>query len=331
MGKIAASVAGAVLGFGIAASALAQAPAEAWPARPVRIIVPYAPGGATDITARHFANRLNEVTGQPVVVDNRAGASGIIAIELAAKATPDGYTLLVGNVSTNAINETTFASQMKVKPSRALTGVSNLIELPHLFVASNAVAANTMRDFVAWAKSQPAGKISFGSSGVGSYPHLDGVRLARAAGFDAVHIPYKGGAAQMLPGIAGNEVQYMEINLASGLPFVQAGRMKAIAAVGNQRLQQLPNVPTMSESGYPGIGTNAWNGMFAPAGVPKAVLAQIHARVQAIMDAPQMKDTLAKSFMTVVVDKSPADFDKFVRAEVDKWGKVVRENNIKVE
>ena len=319
------------LGFAAAAAVGAQPEKESWPMRPVRIIVPYAPGGATDITARHLANRLNELTGQPVVIDNRAGASGIIAIEMAAKATPDGYTLLVGNVSTNAINETTFAQQMKIKPSQGLTGVSNLIELPHIFVANNAVPANNMREFVTWAKTQPPGKLNFGSSGIGSYPHLDGVRLARAGGFNATHIPYKGGAGQMLTGIAGGEVQVMLINLASGLPFVQAGRIKALAAVPATRIPQLPNVPTMAEMGLPGIGTNAWNGMFAPAGVSKSDLARIHARVVALMEAPQMKETLAKSFMTVVVDKSPADFDRFVHAEVAKWAKVVRENDIRVE
>jgi tripartite-type tricarboxylate transporter receptor subunit TctC len=326
MVKIAAILAAAA---GVAA-AVPAAGQETWPTRPVRIIVPYAPGGATDITARHVANRLNELTGQPMVVDNRAGASGIIAIELAAKAPADGYTLLVGNVSTNAINETTFAARMNVKPSQALTGVTNLIELPHMFVAPIAVPANNMRDFVAWAKTQP-GKINFGSSGIGSYPHLDGVRLARAGGFQATHVPYKGGAAQMLPGIAGGEVQYMLINLASGLPFVQGGRIKALAATTDKRLPQLPDVPTMTEMGFPGIGTNAWNGMFAPAGVPKPLLAQIHKRVHSLMQAPEMRAMLAKSFMTTVVNESPAEFDRFVRAEVEKWGKVVRENNIKVE
>lgn len=328
MTKLAASILVAALGVGAAVPAAGQG--EAWPTRPVRIIVPYAPGGATDITARHVANRLNEVTGQPVVVDNRAGASGIIAIELAAKSSADGYILLVGNVSTNAINETTFAHQLKIKPSQALTGVTNLIELPHMFVAPSAVPAKNMREFVAWAKTQP-GKVNFGSSGIGSYPHLDGVRLARAAGFEATHIPYKGGAAQMLPGIAGGEVQYMLINLASGLPFVQGGRIKALAVTTDKRLTHLPDVPTMAEMGLPGIGTNAWNGMFAPAGVPKAVLNQIHARVKSLMEASQMRETLARSFMSVVVNESPAAFDKFVRAEVEKWGKVVRDNNIKVE
>jgi tripartite-type tricarboxylate transporter receptor subunit TctC len=328
MAKIAASILGAALS--VVASIAAAAAGDAWPARPVRVIVPYAPGGATDITARHVANRLTEITGQPVVVDNRAGASGTIAIELAAKSTADGYTLLVGNVSTNAINETIFAHQLKFKPSQALRGVTNLIELPHMFVAPSSVPVNNMREFVDWAKKQ-GGKVNFGSSGVGSYPHLDGVRLARAAGFQATHVPYKGGAAQMLPGIAAGEVQYMLINLASGLSFVQSGRIKALAVTTEKRLPQLPNVPTMAESGLPGIGTNAWNGMFAPAGVPGDVMKQIHARVKSLMEAPQMRETLSKSFMSVVVNDSPEAFDEFVRAEVDKWGKVVRENNIKVE
>jgi len=324
--------------YAVAIAALAAAAPEAmaqgageWPQRPVRLIVPYAPGGATDITARYLGNRLNELSGQPVVVDNRAGGSGIIALDTAGKATPDGYTLLVGNVSTNAINETTFAHQMKFKPSQTLTGVTNLIELPHIFAGNPSVPANNVRELVAWAKSQGAGKVNFGSSGVGSYPHLDGVRLARAGGFSATHVPYKGGAGQMLTGLAGAEVHYMLINLASSLSFVQSGRIKALAAVGDQRLPQLPNVPSMKELGYPGIGTNAWNGLFAPAGVPKPVLAQIHARVHALMEAPQMKETVGKSFMTVVVNKSPAEFDAFVHQEVEKWAKVVRENNIKVE
>jgi tripartite-type tricarboxylate transporter receptor subunit TctC len=330
MAKFAASIVVAALASSAALPAASQGQGEAWPTRPVRVLVPYAPGGATDITARHVANRLTEITGQPVVVDNRAGASGTIAIDLAAKSTADGYTLLVGNVSTNAINETIFAHQLKVKPSQALTGVTNLIELPHMFVAPSTLPVNNMKEFVSWAKTQ-TGKVNFGSSGVGSYPHLDGVRLARAGGFQATHVPYKGGAAQMLPGIAAGEVQYMLINLASGLSFVQNGRIKALAVTTDKRLSQLPSVPTMAESGLPGIGTNAWNGMFAPAGVPKTVLTQIHARVKALMEAPQMRETLSKSFMSVVVNDSPEAFDKFVRDEVEKWGKVVRENNIKVE
>lgn len=304
--------------------------AEHFPNKPVRLMVPYSPGGATDITARQLADGLTKAWGQQVIVDNRPGASGNIALELAAKSTPDGYTLFVGNVSTNAINETTFAKVLKVKPSRDLTGVTNLIELPHVFVASTAVPANNLKEFVQFAKT-PGARINFGSAGIGSYPHLDGVVFLKAAGIQGTHIPYKGGAGQMIPAIMGNEIQFMEINLASSLSNIKAGRIKALAVITTERRPELPDVPTTAEMGYPGIGTNAWNGLFAPASVPKARLNQIFADVIKVMESTEMKTSLGKRFMAVVVNKSPADFNQFVRGEVAKWRKVVVDNHITVE
>jgi tripartite-type tricarboxylate transporter receptor subunit TctC len=207
-------------------------------------------------------------------VDNRSGASGNIALELAARSASDGYTLFIGNVSTNAINETTF-SALKIRPSRDLTGVTNLIEM--------------------------------------------------------THVPYKGGAAQMIPAIMGNEVQFMFINMASSLPHIRAGRIKPLAITTAERRPELPNVPTTAESGYPGYGTNAWNGLFAPATMPKPLLNRIHADVVKVMESPAMKDSLAKVFMRVVVNRSPAEFQQFVLEEVKKWGRIVVENNIKAE
>ncbi|MDP1717552.1 MAG: tripartite tricarboxylate transporter substrate-binding protein, partial [Burkholderiales bacterium] len=248
--------------------------ADQFPTKPVRLIVPYAPGGATDITARQLADGLTKAWGQQVIVDNRAGASGNIALELAARAAPDGYTLFVGNVSTNAINETTFAKVLKVKPSRDLTGVTNLIELPHLWAASTAVPANNLKEFVQYAKT-PGTHINYASAGVGSYPHLDTVVFLKAAGIQATHVPYKGGAGQMIPAIMGNEVQFMFINLASSLTNIKAGRIKALAVTIAERHPELPNVPTTIEMGYPGMGTNAWNALFAPAQIPKPMLTRI--------------------------------------------------------
>lgn len=319
---------GATLGV-VAAGALAQKPGS-FPQRPVRLLVPYAPGGATDITARQLAAKLNETWGQGVIVENRSGASGNIALELASRATPDGYTLFVGNVSTNAINETTFAKTLAIRPSRDLAGVTNLIELPHLFVASTAIPGSTLREFVDHVKRTGA-KLNYGSAGIGSYPHLDGVRFLKAAGIDMTHVPYKGGAGQMIPAIMGNEVQFMFINLASSLPNIRAGRIKPLATSWPTRRPELPDVQTVAEAGFPGIGTNAWNGLFAPASVPKPLLDQIHATVVKIMESPEMRESLAKQFMQVVVNKSPAEFQNFVQEEVKKWGKVVIENNIKVE
>lgn len=304
--------------------------AESYPNKPVRLMVPYAPGGATDITARQLADKLNQAWGQPVIVDNRAGASGNIALELAARAAPDGYTLFVGNVSTNAINETTFAKTLKIKPSRDLTGVTNLIELPHLWVASTAMPGNNLKEFVQQVKAAGT-RINYGSAGVGSYPHLDALVFLKAAGIQATHVPYKGGAGQMIPAIMGNEVQFMLVNMASSLSNIKAGRIKALAVTTAERHPELPNVPTTAEMGYAGMGTNAWNGMFAPAGLPKPMLNRIHADVLKVMESAEMKESLSKRFMTVVVNRTPAEFNEFVRNEVQKWGKIVIENNVTVE
>lgn len=325
---------GNIVGLGcliaLGAAPLASWAADGFPTKPVRLIVPYAPGGATDITARSVADGLTKAWGQQVIVDNRAGASGNIALEIAARSNPDGYTLFVGNVSTNAINETTFAKVLKTRPSRDLTGVTNLIELPHVWVASTAVPANNLKEFVTWGKTSGA-RINYGSAGVGSYPHLDAVVFLKAAGVDATHIPYKGGAAQMIPGIMGNEVQFMLINMASSLSNIRAGRIKALAVTSPERRPELPSVPTTAEMGYAGYGTNAWNALFAPANVPKPLLRKIHAEVIKVMESAEMKAALGKRFMTVVVNKSPEEFDRFVQQEVKKWGKIVIDNKITVD
>jgi tripartite-type tricarboxylate transporter receptor subunit TctC len=300
-----------------------------FPVKPVRLIIPYAPGGATDITARQLQGKLNEFWGQPVIVDNRPGASGNIALELAARSPADGYTLFVGNVSTNAINETTFKS-LKVKPSRDLTGVTNLIQLPHLWVVNPGIPASTLKELVAYVKKSGA-KLNYGSAGVGAYPHLDAVKFLKIAGIEMTHVPYKGGAGQMIPAIMGNEVQFMFINMASSLPHIRTGRIKPLAITTVERRPELPNVPTTAESGFPGVGTNAWNGLFAPAAVPKPLLRRIHADVVKIMESPAMKTSLAKVFMSVVVNRSPEEFQQFVLQEIRDWGKIVVENDIRVE
>jgi tripartite-type tricarboxylate transporter receptor subunit TctC len=312
----------------LAGGAFAQQPVR-FPNKPVRFIIPYAPGGATDITARQLQTRISDLWGQPVIVDNRAGASGNIALELAARSAPDGYTLFVGNVSTNAINETTFRS-LKIKPSRDLTGVTNLIQLPHLWVVNPGIPASSLKELVAHVKKTGA-KLNYGSAGVGAYPHLDAVKFLKIAGIEMTHVPYKGGAGQMIPAIMGNEVQFMFINMASSLPHIRTGRIKPLAITTPERRPELPNVPTTAESGFPGVGTNAWNGLFAPAAVPKPVLNRIHADVVKVMLSPEMKASLSKVFMSVVVNKSPEEFQQFVLQEIKDWGKIVVENNIKIE
>ena len=304
--------------------------ADAYPSRPVKILVPYAPGGATDIIARIVAAKLTESFGQSVLVENRPGASGNIALEAVAKAPADGYTLLVGNVSTNTINENTFAQQLQIKPSRDLVGVAKLVEIPHIIATSANFPANSVADLVALAKKEP-GKINYASAGLGSYPHLDMEKLQKAAGIKLTHIPYKGGAGQMIPAIIAGEAPVAFLNLSSALPQIRGGKMKAIATTAPARLAELPNVATMAEQGYPGIGTNAWQGMFAPAATPRPVVDKIYQSVAAVLSNAEMKDRLSKQMLDVTLSASPAQFQQLVEKETHAWGDFLREANIKIE
>ena len=310
--------------------AVASAAAQDYPSRPVKILVPYGPGGATDIIARIVAQRLTDSMGQTFLVENRPGANGNIALEAAAKAPPDGYTLLVGNVSTNAINENVYAHQLQVKPSRDLVGIAKLIEIPHVVVAPASFPANNIAELVAAAKKDP-GKINFASVGMGSYPHLDMERLMKATGMQLTHVPYKGGAGQAIPAMLAGEVQVAFFNMASLLPHIKSGRLKPLAAVPAQRLPELPNVPTLAEQGFPGIGTNAWQGMFAPAATPKAVVDRLHGAVFAVLTRPAEKEALGKQMMSVEVSKSPQEFTELVRRETASWGEFLREARISIE
>src|SRR4051812_2631512 len=311
----------------MAASAAAQ---DNYPSKPVKILVPYGPGGATDIIARIVAQRLTDALGQTFLVENRPGANGNIALEAAAKATADGYTLLVGNVSTNAINETVFAHQLQIKPSRDLVGIAKLVEIPHIVVANASLPASNIAEFIALAKKEP-GKINFASVGLGSYPHLDMERLMKAAGIQLTHVPYKGGAGQAIPAMISGEVQVAFFNMASLLPHIKSGRLKALAAIPTERLPELPQVPTLAEQGFPGIGTNAWQGMFAPAATPKAIIDKLHGAVLAVLTKPDTKEGLAKQMMSVEVSKSPQEFTEQVRKETQAWGEFLRETAIKLD
>jgi len=325
-------LAAGVLCAAFAASPLPAAaqPAESFPSRPVKIIVPYAPGGATDIIARIVAARLTDSLGQSFVVENRPGATGNIALELVAKAPADGYTLFVGNVSTNTINENTFADTLKIKPSRDLVGIAKLVEIPHIVGASVAFPANSIAELIAEARRNP-GKINYGSAGIGSYPHLDMEKFKRAAGIELTHVPYKDGAAKMIPSLLSNETQVAFINLFSTLPHIRAGRMKALATTAPARLPELPEVPTLAELGYAGIGTNAWQGMFAPAATPKLVVDKIYGAVAAVLTKSDLRDSLGKQMMTVELSNSPQEFTALVRKETQSWGDFLREAKIKIE
>jgi len=314
----------------VLAAVLPAAAQEAYPSRPVRVLVPYAPGGATDIIARIVAAKLTDSLGHSFVVENRPGANGNIALEATAKAAPDGYTLLVGNVSTNAINENIYREQLGIQPSRDLTGITKLVEIPHIVVASASFPPNSIAELIAVAKKEP-GKINFASVGLGSYPHLDMERFMKAAGIELTHVPYKGGAGQAIPAMLGGEVQLAFFNMASLLPHIKSGRLKALAAIPTQRLPELPHVATLAEQGYPGIGTNAWQGLFAPAATPKPVVDKLYAAVAAALGRADQREGLARQMMSVELSKSPQEFTELVRRETQDWADFLRSARIKID
>lgn len=309
------------------ASAQSAESVQNYPSRPVKIVVPFAPGGATDIVARYLAIKLGESTGQAFVVENKTGASGNIALDAVIKAPADGYTLFVGNVTTNAINE---SGNSNIKPSRDLVGISELAEIPHVIGASSAFPANTLAETIEYLRKNP-GKVNYASAGIGSYPHLDMLKFAKVTNTNLVHIPYKNGAAGMVPSLMANETQLAFINLASSIEQIKAGKMKAIATTAPTRLPEMPLVPTMAELGYEGIGTNAWQGIFAPAATPKPIVDKLHGLIVKVMTSPESKERMGKGMLTVVVSKSPQAWTDQVRSETVKWADFIAENKIKFE
>ena len=312
----------------VAAGAACAQPAANYPNKPVRLLVPNA--GASDVIARVLGAELNELWGVPIVVDTRPGASGAIALDTVAKAAPDGYTLFLGTVNTNAIAETTFAGVLKMSPSRDLAGVTNLVDIFAALISNPAFAPVTVRRLIDYAKAN-SGKLSYASAGIGTYPQLDMLRLMKAGGFTATHVPYRTGGGGMVIALVGGEVNVGFVNLAASLPHVRNGRMRALAVNTSERHAELPNVPTMTEEGFPGIGTNAWNGLFVPAGVPAAVVDWIYRSSVEVMNRPQVKERFAKLLMAVVLSASPREYTEFARAETRKWAEVIRENNVRIE
>ena len=302
--------------------------ADRFPVRPLRMLVPFAPGGATDIIARVLEPTLSRRLGQQVVVDNRTGAAGNIAVELVAQAQPDGYTLLVGNISTNSINPLLFEKRMKVNAGRDLTGVTKLVAIPNFILGSPKMPANTLAEALAHAKARP-GQLNY-QAPLGSYSHLDMLALTAAAGVKMVHLPSKG-AGETLPALLRGDIHITESNVASNIGAVRAGQIKAYAVTSEQRLPDLNTVPTMAEAGFPGLGSLNWNGVFAPVRTPKAVVAKLHADIVAAMQELDAGGGLAKRALPISVSATPAEFNAYVQAEMKRWRKIIADNNVVID
>jgi len=313
-----------------AGTSVAQAQtASGYPQKSVHMIVPFAPGGASDFAGRIVSPRLSEVLGQQIVIENRAGASGNIGMEAAAKASADGYTVFLGNIGTISINPAVFAS-LAVHPAKDFIPVSLVAELPSILVAHPDVPANTVGELVALARAKP-GDLNFASPGSSTMNRLEMEQLIKAAGLKMVHVPYKGGAGPAVTGLLGGETQVMFVTLSSAINFVKAGRLKALAVTSTKRVEALPQVPTMAESGYPDLVTSSWQGVFVPAGTPRAVVAKLHEALVKVLAMPDVQERFSSGGVTAIASKTPEEFAAYVAAESERWGKVARESGATID
>jgi tripartite-type tricarboxylate transporter receptor subunit TctC len=298
-----------------------------YPMRPIRVLIPFAPGGATDIIARMVEPKMSRALGQQIVVDNRAGAAGNIAVELTAQAQPDGYTLLVGNISTNSINPLLFADRMKVNAVKDLTGVTKLVAIPNFLLGSPKMPT-TLKEAIEYARARP-GQLNYGAP-LGSYSHLDMLAFTARAGIRMVHIPTKG-AGETLTNLLRNDSNIQISNVASNIGPVRAGQIRAYAVTGEKRIAEAPSVPTMAEAGFPGIGSDNWNGIFAPARTPKPVLAKLYATAVAAMKELEAEGVLEKRQTPMSLSASPAEFDVYVLSEMKRWEKIIKDNKVRID
>ncbi|MDR4306452.1 tripartite tricarboxylate transporter substrate binding protein [Chelatococcus sambhunathii] len=314
-------------GFAALALAAVASPASAaYPERPVTLIVPFAPGGSTDLCARIIAQKMSDILGQQVVVENRGGAGGSLGAGVVAKATPDGYTILYATVATQALNPALY-KKISYDPIKDFTPISLLVNLPNVLTVNPNFPAKSVQELIDIAKKDP-GKYSYASSGNGSPLHLSGELFKKLAGVDLVHIPYKGSGPALVDVIAG-QVPIQFDNLPSSIEHIKAGRLRALGVTTAERVPNLPDVPAINET-LKGYETYSWNALYGPAGTPKEIVDRLHAAgVEALKD-PGVKQKLADA-TAVVVGSSPEELADFTKKEIDKWTPIVKESGAQVD
>jgi len=309
--------------------ALLAAPARAqrFPDRPVRIVVPYPAGGTTDILARLVGQKVGERLGQPFVIENRSGATGVIGSEHVARAAPDGHTLLMGVNGPITISPA-FRRDMPYEPLRAFAPVTLVASVAKLLVVNPQLPVRNVAELVAYAKARP-GQLSFASSGTGATGHLAGEMFKLRAGIDIVHVPYRGGAPAMADVIAGRVAMQFEV-LTQLLPQVQAGQLRALAVTSAERLPTLPDIPTVAEQGFPGFESRTWFGLLAPAGTPPAIVRRLRDEVVQVLTAPEMVQFLREQGADPI-GNTPEQFAAFLREDTERWADVVRRSGARME
>ncbi|MBV8032426.1 MAG: tripartite tricarboxylate transporter substrate binding protein [Betaproteobacteria bacterium] len=299
--------------------------AQGYPNRPVKIIIPFAPGGASDFVGRIMQPRMSELLGQPIIIENKSGAAGSVGAEAAAKSAPDGYTLFLGNVGSIAINPGVFPS-LGTYPLRDFVAVTQVVDVPSAFVVNPSLPVNSFKEFIGYAKANP-GKLNYASPGSGSLDRLEMELLRKLEKLDMVHVPYKGGAGPATAGVMGGETQVMFATAASAMPGIKSGRLRVLGVTSTKRMEQLPEAPTMQESGYPDLTASSWQGIFVPTGTPKEVVDRLYAVTVQVMTAPEVVNRLKTGGAEVLTSASPAAFHQYVAEETQRWARIAKESN----
>ena len=303
------------------------ATAQAFPSKPIRVVIPFVAGGSSDIVGRAIGSKFQEFLGQPAVVENKPGANGAIAAEFVAKSDPDGHTILVGSIGVFSINSALF-KDLRYNPLRDFAPITLAVTTPNVLITKPALAANSMKELVDYAKKNP-GKLSYCSSGTGSSDHLTAELLNQVAGISAVHVPYKGGAACQTD-IMGGQVDISFQNLGAVTNYIRGNRMKALAVTAKARNPQLPNVPTTAEAGIPDLVVTSWQAAAAPAKTPREIVAKLNDAAVKALRSPEVRERMSQIGFDVVAS-TPDEFGRFMKQEVDRWTEVVKRGGIKPE
>lgn len=318
--------AAAVLSAGVMIVVAGSAMAQAYPVKPLRVIVPFPPGGATDIMGRFVAQKLGEAFGQQAIVDNRPGANGTLGLDIAAKAAPDGHTLVVGQNGNLSISPG--LTKVPYDPLRDFSPITLLVASPHVIAVHPSLPARSLKDLLALARAKP-GQLNYASTGAGSAGHLSVELLKKAAKIDMVHVPYKGAAPAMTDLIAGHVVLIFT-SVLSTQSFAKAGRVRMLAVGSTQRSPSAPEVPTIAESGIPGFEVTSWWGALGPAGMPKDIVARLNGELVKIMKSQDARDRMAVLGADIVTS-TPAEFTDYIKVESAKWGQVIRDSGARID